>query len=164
MRIGLAAEVHEQHLHLAAVVGVDGAGRVQQRQALAHGEPAPRPHLPSKPGGSASAMPVGTRQRSPAASVTSSCDVGQEVHAGRARRHVARQRQGLGGVAHATIGTRTSGVTPPAPRRPRVALHVAQHRQPERAAGRPLRHAHDVVVRDGVDAAATSSSGMSRPK
>src|SRR5437773_2391732 len=46
----LASEVDEQHPDLAAVVGVDRAGRVQHREAVARGEAATCPDLPFEPG------------------------------------------------------------------------------------------------------------------
>src|SRR5207245_587341 len=46
----LASEVDEEDAHLAAVVGVDRAGRVEHREAVAGGEAAPRPDLPFEPG------------------------------------------------------------------------------------------------------------------
>ena len=163
----LAAEVHEQHLHLAAIVGVDRPGGVEERQPLAHGEAAPRPHLPLEPGRDRerdarrheAAVAGGERHVV--------LDVGQEVHAGRLRRHVARQRQGLGGVAHADDrnahlrGHSRSTSSPTG-----VALHVAEHRQPERAR-RETRAAPRARCRRWSPRrwhAATSSSGMSRPK
>ena len=41
----LAPEIDQEHLHLAAVVGVDRAGRVEHGDAVAGGEAGARPHL-----------------------------------------------------------------------------------------------------------------------
>ena len=41
--------VYKQHLNLAAVIGVDGAGRIQHRNAMAMGKPRSRAHLRFKP-------------------------------------------------------------------------------------------------------------------
>src|SRR5476649_509915 len=39
-----AAEVHQEHLYLAAVIGIDGAGRVEHGEPVPHGEAGARPH------------------------------------------------------------------------------------------------------------------------
>ena len=42
---GSLAEIDQEHLHLAAVVGVDRAGRVEHGDAVPEGEAGARPHL-----------------------------------------------------------------------------------------------------------------------
>ena len=115
MRDRLAAEVHEQHLHLAAIVGVDRAGRVQQRQPVAHARArsAAAPGLRS-PREARSAMPVGHEAR---ARRGASVDVVLRRRPARSMpaasgRHVPRQRQRLGRRrARGRPRTRTAGVT-----------------------------------------------------
>ena len=40
-----AAEIHQQHLQFTAVIGIDGAGRVEHGEAVFYGEAGARPHL-----------------------------------------------------------------------------------------------------------------------
>ena len=71
--LGAGIGVDEDHLQLVAVAGVDQSGRVEHGQAVAQGEAAAGQHEPGMTGGTATATPVGTRARPPAASsVTSS--------------------------------------------------------------------------------------------
>ena len=79
-----AAEIDKQHLYLAAVVGIDRAGRVEHGDAVARGKPGARPHLRFVPCGSAMAMPVGTSARAPGAMVSgaSGRHRGQQIEAG----------------------------------------------------------------------------------
>ena len=83
-------EVDERHLDLAAVAGVDRAGRVDQRHAVLHREPGPRVHE----GG----VPLGQRDRDAGREQHAlprralGVDGGDEVDAGVARVRVRRQR------------------------------------------------------------------------
>ena len=40
-----APKIHKQHLYFAAVVRIDGAGRIEHREPMARGETGARPHL-----------------------------------------------------------------------------------------------------------------------
>ena len=62
--------VHQHHLELAAVVGVDGPRRVEHRHPVAQRQPGARAHLALEAGGMATAQPVGTSARSPGARVS----------------------------------------------------------------------------------------------
>ena len=94
-RDGLGAEIGEDDLHLAAVVAVDRAGPVQQREAVAKGEAAPHPHLPLEA--------LGDRERDPGRDERARArreherrlDRRPQVAARRAGRRVGRQLQPL---------------------------------------------------------------------
>ena len=61
------AKIHKNNVYFAAIVGIDGARRIENGDAVARGEARARPHLAFGPGGSAIAMPVGIEARSPGA-------------------------------------------------------------------------------------------------
>ena len=63
---GGAAEVDEQYLHLAPVVGVDRPGRVEERQAVAVRETAARPDLTLVPGRDGDREPSRLKAKAPA--------------------------------------------------------------------------------------------------
>ena len=52
--------IDEEHLDLAAIVGIDRAGRVEHGDAVLRASPERGRTCASVPGGSAIAMPVGT--------------------------------------------------------------------------------------------------------
>ncbi len=64
------AEVDQDDLHFAPVVGVDRAGGVQYRDAVLRGESRSRPDLRLEAGGTAIANPQGIRATAPGASET----------------------------------------------------------------------------------------------
>ena len=93
----LGAEVDQDHLHLAAIVGVDGAGRVQAGDArCARRGPSAAAPGPRSRAGSRWHRPVGTACRSPGCRISgsSSGTRGAQVHAGRVRR--SRRRAAAG--------------------------------------------------------------------
>ena len=78
----LLAVIDEYHLDLAPIVRVDGAGRVQNGDAMADERGRSAAGLaPRNPAGSSSAMPVGTSARSPGQGVSGapSCNGRREI-------------------------------------------------------------------------------------
>ena len=96
---GIVAEIDQQHLDLAAIVAVDGARRVEARDAVVEGEarsaaaPGPRSLR-----GISSTSPVGTSARLPGRISMRPVvgNGGAQIEAGGAGGFIGRQRQALG--------------------------------------------------------------------
>ncbi len=94
---GCLAEIDQQHLHLAAIIAVDGAGRVEAGDAVLEGKAGARAdlhlkalgHLEDEAGRHQRALTRGKRHR------RIGRNGGGKVHAGRTRRLVARQSEAL---------------------------------------------------------------------
>ena len=164
---GGTAEVDEQHLDLAPVVGVDRPGRVEERQAVAVRETAARPDLPLVPGRDGHREP--RRHEAPLAGAQHDVggDVGREVHAGRSGRHVARQRKRVRSPPHAAH-TDPHGARPHSCRT--SSFSFSPRRSPRtvraRVPGRKRRFATWTMssLRTPSMPRATSSMETSRPK
>lgn len=143
-RHGLGAQVDDQHFDFVAIVGVNGAGRVEQAEAAAQGEPAARTEL--------GFVSVGDRQREAGRNQRAAqgfehhvaVEVGGDVHAGRAGRHVARQ--GKRGVAPAQ----------PRDRDDDFSVHLLRVREP------PSKCSIRAAVRRGREAGAESARPRGR--
>ncbi len=66
-RPNLLTKIHQQHLHFAAIVGIDGAGRIDHANAMLERKAGAGADLGFEAGGTAKTSPVGTRRRSPGA-------------------------------------------------------------------------------------------------
>ena len=120
---GRVAQVHEQHLHLAAVVAVDRPGRVEHRQPRAPRQARARPHLPLEArAGWRTISPVGTRHATERRHDERLGERRVQVHPRGAVRLVARQRHRDGahagdtGCAGRAAGPRQHTVAAPARR------------------------------------------------
>jgi hypothetical protein len=90
---GRVAEVDEDHPDLAAVVGVDGPGRVRHGEALLEREPTAGAHLGLEPLGNRDLEPRRHEGPRPRRDLDRRCDRREQVHARRTLGGVARQRQ-----------------------------------------------------------------------
>lgn len=86
-------QVDDQHVDLVAVVGVDGAGCVEQAESAAQGEPAARTELGFVACGDGQREAGRNQGATQGFEHDVGRDVGRDVHPGRAGRHVARQRK-----------------------------------------------------------------------
>ena len=92
---GFAAEIDQQHLDFAAVVGIDGAGRVEHGETVLHGEAGARPHLRLDAGGQRDGD-AGGNERARAGRQRQrrvGRHRGEQIEAGGERALIGRQRQ-----------------------------------------------------------------------
>ncbi len=89
----LGAEVDRDDLDFTAVVRVDGAGAIEQRQSMLQGQPAPRPDLRLEAGRQRERNPGGNQYPLVRRDLDRSIEIGVEIHAGRSRRHIRRQTE-----------------------------------------------------------------------
>jgi hypothetical protein len=111
------AEVDQDHSHLAAVVAVDGAGGVDEGDAVAQGEAAARAHLPLPAGRDLQHDPGGHQQPLAGTQHQLAVDGGAEVEPGAAGRGMGGQgKVARGGEpADAHLHGRPAGFREPLP-------------------------------------------------
>ena len=97
----LASQVGEQDLHLAAVVRIDGAGRVEEGETLTERQAAPWTNLPLEAGGDGEGDAGRHQLTPPGGEDDVGSDGGEQIHPCRPGGHVTRQREQIWPTAEA---------------------------------------------------------------